>query len=269
MGAKGFRPREPVHNSRCVLVLDFDEVLEMGLAEARDHIEAVALDDLPADGVDWGTRAFGKSDTEFLTQCGETAQKLGAGHDRGGGDRNVLFAPVHLHQTDLLALLKQGALDKRLVAELIGDDDIDIDLFEQVLDGARMTPGEHAVQVFEFGVEFVVLFRSNCHDGMWDRRLLDVVGELERPRIGELLGVGDSPITQGNTLLEIAGNGRDHEWTEEVAFAGLIGSGAAPHFLRRRLFIQRERDGVLRFTDRTRQRPPLGSCQRADRNPLT
>ena len=67
-GAKGFGVRNFLHSScELGLLLDFEEVLEMGLREPSEHFEAVRPDDLSAHRVNRSTGPFGKCHAELLS----------------------------------------------------------------------------------------------------------------------------------------------------------------------------------------------------------
>ena len=98
------------------------------------------------------------------------------------------------------------------------------DLFEQVFDGARVAPGENAVDVFHAGVHAVVGFGAEGDDGVFAVELFtDCRGKLQGDAVaGDAFAVFGAYFLQDFDGFGVGVDCGDDERAEEVAFAAFV-----------------------------------------------
>ena len=67
---------------------------------------------------------------------------------------------------DLLALVLERIQDEALIAELICNGEVAIDLLKQVFKRSRMAPSQQPIQILDFAIQFIVPLRSDGDDAV-------------------------------------------------------------------------------------------------------
>ena len=81
-------------------------------------------------------------------------------------DRHIGFRLRPLHQVNPLALLLERVEDQPLIAELICNGQIAIDLLKQIFQRARMSPRQQTIQIPDLGIQLIVSLRPDGYDAV-------------------------------------------------------------------------------------------------------
>lgn len=169
--------------------------------------------------------AFGEGGADFAGEALEAKEKFSPCQDRCRGDGYVRFGFRSLFQYDLSSFFLQHTENQPLVSELIGDGSLAMHLCEQGFQRLGMAPGEQAVQIFDLGVEFVVLLWPDRDDAVRANGL-DVGGHLKNPPIRNVLAVPDLHEPEFPLGRAVDKDGGDDEGAEVITLPGFVDADA-------------------------------------------
>ena len=199
---------------------------EVALGDLDEDAGALGADEPFGGGAHLRRSALGDGlDALGRLDLAEREEERLAGEDGGGGDGDVGLGAGVLLELDLAAALHERALDA-VAVELVGDRArARRHGGEQVLDGARVAPGEEPVDAVHLRVEAVVRRVADADDGV-------AVGAEEAPDSGgdaqgllvarDALAVAHAELAQRFDEFLVGVGGGNAQGAEEVALAALV-----------------------------------------------
>ncbi len=207
---------------------DFFGGFEVELAGLGQDAGAFGGDEFGGDLFDFGGASFWDGfDAVGFFHAAQSVKEGGAREDGGGGDGGVGLGFGALIHFDFFAVFHQRAFDAMGGAEFIGEGARAVGhFFEEIFDGARVAPGEDAVDVFHAGVHAVVGFGAEGDDGEFSVELFaDGGGELQGDAVaGNLFAVFGADFLKDCDGFGVGVDGGDDERAKEVAFAAFVDS---------------------------------------------
>ena len=179
--------------------------------------------------------ALGEADAGFAAELVEAAQELRSREDRCGGNGGIALGARHLHQLNLAPALEQRVANQRLISELVRDRGRGIGrLLDDVLDHARVRPGEEAVDVAELLPQLVVA-RWHDRQNFVRERVANFACDPQRAVVGKVLAVLHTQFDEDAPVLLRQRDGGHDERAEVVALTALVAANPAGRVSQHRL----------------------------------
>ena len=198
---------------------------EVKFGRGAEGVGAVLVDEGAGGFEHGGGGAFGELEAPFFFGVGQPIDEFFTGQDGGGGHGVIAFSFGLLAEFDFSSFGHQGALQHDGIGELIAQGGRTLGLpLAEVLDDARMAPGEEAVEIANLFVKRIVFLRRD-NDDLADQ----AGGGTYNIRHFADLGVGADRFAVADAgFEELAGDGvvrvgaGDDERTEKIALAAFI-----------------------------------------------